>query len=97
MMASLTQTRSSAFVLTLAAAYKAPCPRFLKYEEYHPYGSTAWWAGSSATDSQKRYPCQPAPEPVVTKNAVGAMVLHGADVAQSGAYTGELSPTLTQA
>jgi len=26
-----------------------------RYEEYHPYGSTAWWAGSSALVSQKRY------------------------------------------
>ena len=25
------------------------------YEEYHPYGSTAWWAGSSGLVSQKRY------------------------------------------
>ncbi len=27
----------------------------VEYEEYHPYGSTAWWAGNSATVSQKRY------------------------------------------
>jgi len=25
------------------------------YEEYHPYGSTAWWAGDSALVGQKRY------------------------------------------
>ncbi len=25
------------------------------YEEYHPYGSTAWWAGASGLVSQKRY------------------------------------------
>ena len=29
--------------------------QIISYEEYHPYGSTAWWAGSSATVSQKRY------------------------------------------
>jgi RHS repeat-associated protein len=27
----------------------------ISYEEYHPYGSTAWWAGASSTVSQKRY------------------------------------------
>ncbi|MEQ1506290.1 MAG: RHS repeat-associated core domain-containing protein [Myxococcota bacterium] len=28
----------------------------ISYEEYHPYGSTSWWASASVTDvSQKRY------------------------------------------
>ncbi len=27
----------------------------VSYEEYHPYGTTAWWAGDSALVSQKRY------------------------------------------
>jgi RHS repeat-associated protein len=27
----------------------------ISYEEYHPYGTTSWWAGDSATVSQKRY------------------------------------------
>jgi RHS repeat-associated protein len=28
---------------------------FISYEEYSPYGATAWWAGDSALVSQKRY------------------------------------------
>ncbi len=29
---------------------------FITYEEYHPYGSTSWWASNGSTDvSQKRY------------------------------------------
>ncbi len=27
----------------------------ISYEEYHPYGTCAWWAGDSATVSQRRY------------------------------------------
>lgn len=30
-------------------------PRRGRYEEYHPYGSTAWWAGDFKVVSQKRY------------------------------------------
>lgn len=36
----------------------------IRYEEYHPYGSTAWWAGDSATLAKEF--TLPPPPPVTT-------------------------------